>query len=670
MTDGPKPLTHYRADIDGLRAIAVLIVVVSHFFPYVLPGGFVGVDVFFVISGYLITQVLSQSVESSGTFSLGSFYKRRVLRIFPALFLVLLASWGIGWHFLLSQEFSALSSSIKSSAFFIQNITLYKNSGYFAPPSELNPLLHIWSLAVEEQFYLFYPLFLLLVWGRRHSAIFLGVILSLAWNFYATHTNPPGAFYLPFGRAWELLLGAWIYVRETKTSFPLRACFSSCTPLATLGLALILTAAFAIDRTSEFPGFLVLLPVIGSALLITTQDSILNKHVLSQRFLVWIGLVSYPLYLWHWPLLAFTRILMGAEPSAFVKLALILLSGLLSVLTYLYFEKPIRFGKPKLRTRFAYALLVLVFAVGGLGFFTELKGGFPHRVAMSDSEKIATQMKEAESRLREKFPESDCSGLPEMFSRGVDCMSYGNAPGKRTIVIWGDSHAGSWRYVFYSIAKDLNFRVFVFRHPGCPPLLGTRRRTWERGSPIVCEEFGLAEDVLRVLTALKPEYIFISARWSNYFVNPPFFLTQDTEPESVPPTPESAKAALTTKIPVTLRALRVIAPVTVIYEMPQLKESVDSKKGGGIAQSRELFEPDESLHLKQKSFTREIFQREIVFEAPGLHPIDGFDPAELTCFDGVCHSIINSTVLYLDDNHVSPAGSMLFESMLHRYFMR
>src|SRR5229473_34897 len=349
----------YRPDIDGLRAIAVLSVVGFHASSRLVPGGFVGVDVFFVISGYLISSVILKSLDK-GSFSFADFYARRIRRIFPALILVLLAVWILGWLFLFPHEYMNIGKHIVGGAFFFSNVLLWKDSGYFASSAELKPLLHLWSLSIEEQFYAIWPLTVVLAWKWRSGKSLPWVILFLAvcsflLEILGTSISPVATFCLAPTRFWELLIGSALayFSIFSKEPFDKVAPGLSSYPQAgtilrnagaTVGLLLLIGAVGGLDKESAFPGWWALLPTIGTLLLLLAgQRAWINRKLLGNRLLVSIGLISYPLYLWHWPLLSFARIVESGSPSRGIKLAVVLLSSLLAWLTYRYVEKPIRF---------------------------------------------------------------------------------------------------------------------------------------------------------------------------------------------------------------------------------------------------------------------------------------------------------------------------------------
>ena len=342
-------LIAYRPEIDGLRAIAVLPVVIFHAFPGRLPGGFVGVDVFFVISGYLITKIIYKEVRA-GRFSIIRFYSRRARRIFPALILVILGCLVAGWYLLLPTEFRSLGKHTFFGSFFSQNINLLLEAGYFDSSSKEKVHLHLWSLAVEEQFYLIWPVAILLLFSvsRTLGGIIAIVALSLAASVIASYDKPVFAFYLPFTRFWELGLGGLAAYFEVEGKLKT----TSSTILPAAGILLIVLSFFFINENQRFPGWIAAFPVIGTVLVIAgSSESWISKHLLSNRIAVFIGLISYPLYLWHWPVLVFLFIYAGGWAPREYRLAAVVVSFILATLTYLYVERPLRFSKQKLDTR-------------------------------------------------------------------------------------------------------------------------------------------------------------------------------------------------------------------------------------------------------------------------------------------------------------------------------
>ncbi len=378
----------YRSDIDGLRAVAVLAVVAYHAFPRVIPGGYIGVDAFFVISGFLISTIILENLEQR-TFSFREFYSRRVRRIFPALIIMLLGVLALGWLSLTSDELTQLGKHVSAGATFSNNFFLQSESGYFDSSSETKPLLHLWSLGIEEQFYLVWPLILWIVWKskiRIITVILLLGVVSFYFNVDGVVTDPVSTFYSPQTRFWELMSGgvlAWsaIYVKQSDLKLRLlldrllkRLIFqSSRAPdgktlsnlLATAGLMFIAVCLFAFDKWTPYPGLFAMVPVLGTLLIIYAGPSgWVNQTLLSNKVLVWFGLISFPLYLWHWPLISFAWIVGGGVPSKMVRFTLVLLAILLAWLTKVLIEKPFRVGQA--RNKFKVSILCVALTIVGL----------------------------------------------------------------------------------------------------------------------------------------------------------------------------------------------------------------------------------------------------------------------------------------------------------------
>ncbi len=335
----------YRPDIDGLRGLAILLVVIFHAFPNFISGGYVGVDVFFVISGFLITGLITKSIRAD-SFSFFEFYGGRIKRLFPALILVLIFCYAVGWFALYAIEFAQLNKHILASSFFVLTIVLWFESGYFDTSSVTKPLLHLWSLGIEEKFYVLWPLILFFTYKRKYFTWMLAVLfgISIVINLALVNTYPDMAFYFPLSRFWEICLGAILAITQDSPKADLKKfLYKYRNHLSCLGLVCILIAVAILDEKSSFPGWWAFLPTIGTALLITTNQSWINQNVLSNKRLVWVGLISYPLYLWHWPLLSFYSIISAGERNNLVVLTLVTLAFLLAWLTYRFWEKLFRY---------------------------------------------------------------------------------------------------------------------------------------------------------------------------------------------------------------------------------------------------------------------------------------------------------------------------------------
>ena len=336
----------YRRDIDGLRALAIASVVLYHAVPQWLPGGFVGVDIFFVISGYLITGIVLKG-QSEGTFSLSEFYSRRAKRIFPALIVVLVFCLVAGWLVLLPAEYQSLGKHVAAGAAYVSNHLSLAESGYFDVAAELKPLLHLWSLGIEEQFYLLWPLLLIVAYRFNLNPLTLVAVLftvSFSLNVGNIDHRPVRVFYLAITRSWELLIGAMLayanlfarnrfdaLVKNILLRDPAQKPGDAVNWLAWTGLCLVMLAMFGLNQRMPFPGWWALFPTLGTACLIAAgEESSVNRRIFGSKLAVRIGLISYPLYLWHWPLLSLARIVEGRTPSLAIRVCAAGISVLLA----------------------------------------------------------------------------------------------------------------------------------------------------------------------------------------------------------------------------------------------------------------------------------------------------------------------------------------------------
>jgi peptidoglycan/LPS O-acetylase OafA/YrhL len=507
---------NHRNDIDGLRAIAVTSVLLYHGNSTWLPGGFIGVDIFFVISGFLISSIILGGIDR-GTFSFADFYARRVKRIFPALLVVLLAVSMVGWFSLFTDEYERLGKHVAAGAAFLSNIVLWKEAGYFDPASELKPLLHLWSLGIEEQFYLIWPLlFFLLAKARRSPLVAIGVITlgSFALNIYWVRDHEVRTFYLPFTRFWELSLGsllAYAQVLGVRRSSGVISGISSvlsggASPsnrnrLAFCGLVLLVVALVALAKDDQFPGWLAALPTVGTCLLIAAGNrSWINSRLLGNPLMVWVGLISYPLYLWHWPLLSFQRILSPSPLSAARTLITLAVAVALAWVTYRYVERPIRTSRERLRPSFALMAGVTVIGIVGLLGFS---GRIAPRSASYGLEKIIT----AHSAMAYPGP-----NLVQLTDGDAPIRAQGkNDPG---VLLLGDSEMEQYypRINWLLTNHPLQAKRIVYAtHGGCPPIPYVRENHLPWCNGLVERNIRLAEDP-------TIDTIVIAADWTGYFI--------------------------------------------------------------------------------------------------------------------------------------------------------
>lgn len=454
----------YRKEIDGLRALAVLSVMFFHAGIEVFSGGFVGVDVFFVISGYLITTVILAELVQ-GKFSIFDFYERRARRILPALFLVVFVCIPFAWYWLRPSDMKDFSQSVIAVSLFVSNLFFWSRSGYFDTAAEIKPLLHTWSLAVEEQFYVFFPLFVIFLWRRGSrwliTALGLAFASSLAVAQWAAYVKPAAAFYLLPTRAWELLIGSVVafYVAKTKgLGFGRREGELG----GWVGVALVSYAVFFYDKATPFPGFYALVPTLGAALIIlfATKENTVGRFV-GNRFLVGVGLVSYSAYLWHQPLFAFLRYSShAAEKKYFLALSAFALA--LAYVTWKYVETPFRNKEKYSRKKvFILSLLGVSFLIS-FGVYGYRSDGFGQRARMAVFKDLAYDTS--------KLGYKECDNtLTNEEPRLNYCMSASSA--SNALVI-GDSHADD---KFYGIERNVpGYRWKLVGNSSCPPLIGVR----------------------------------------------------------------------------------------------------------------------------------------------------------------------------------------------------
>lgn len=494
----------YRGDIDGLRAIAVLLVIGFHFFPRYVPGGFIGVDVFFVISGFLITRLICTGLED-GSFTLADFYARRIKRIFPALGVVLTVCLIAGWLLLFPVDYRDVGKHTAAAAVFIANFTFLQEAGYFDTSAELKPLLHLWSLGVEEQFYIVWPLLLVLAWRWRFPPFIVAVALlavSFVLNVWLTGGNALAAFYLPFTRFWELMLGGILAIISLVAADRGGPSATIREAASLLGVALLAAAVLLISRERSFPGWWAALPTLGTALLVFGGPQTLFNRALAYRPLVYIGLISYPLYLWHWPILTFARHVQLKEPTNLSKLAYIVMAFALAHWTYRYVERPIRFGVPTPRKPIMLAAALA--AIGCVGLLVYLADGFPRRYPSDVQTLFKDFRRDAEAVHGHGLCVRNDSAA---FAMTTKCVP---AAGQRQIVVWGDSHAAQLVRGLIELERGRgDIQVVSFSHGGCPPILSFV-------SAQVPDCASVNESVAQRIGQMKPDTVIMAGRWEWY----------------------------------------------------------------------------------------------------------------------------------------------------------
>ena len=625
----------YRPDIDGLRALAVLPVLLYHA-KLGCTGGFVGVDVFFVISGYVISSLILREVEA-GTFSMVNFWERRVRRIMPALSVVVAAVLVTAWCFCLPADFVLIGKSLLAQALMAANFYFWKGGNYFDPVAETKPLLHTWSLAVEEQFYLLFPLLLIFLIRRRPASWkrwILGVaVVSLIIGVVCSYSarNQRMAFYLLPPRAWELLIGALLasYGGRFSAQKTVREVSGF------LGLALVCGSVLLYDESTRFPGVAALAPCLGAAMIIASSESgpSLVGRLLSCKPLVFIGLVSYPLYLWHWPVLVLVKYLFAYELSAGSRGLLLLASLLLAVLSWRLIETPFRQRRwlGGRRQIFAFAgIVTAVFCAFSLAI--DSFQGFPARFSAK-----ALAYSDAHVRLdlqKEITLEQALSG---------QFIELGSAPGSQpvSVLLWGDSHAKAVASALDELCQEHSQRGVMAAYGATAPVLNyvsTHRISLREKSP------QFAESVIAFIAKQHVQHVVITARWHMY----------------------PASAEFKEGLIQTVRAVMDSgAHVYVLKDVPEPGFDVPR-----VVTRTALRHGDfETLGLTREQHQQTNAALEQTFEQLAQMGATVLDPAKIFLNSrGIYGVIKNDKVLYFDTDHLTVEGAALLKPLFSPLF--
>lgn len=644
----------YRPEIDGLRAVAIIPVIFYHAGFASFTGGFVGVDVFFVISGYLITSLIVRDLER-GCFSLTHFYERRARRILPALFVVLFVSFPLAWVWLDARPMLEYSRSLLSVLVFASNFMFWFETGYFDSAIELKPLIHTWSLAIEEQYYLLYPLLLLLVWRFNPKAIVGGLvalsIASLSLAIIGSSKFPDAAFYLLPARAWELLLGALtaFWLRKGNRA-PRHTALADL--LSAAGLLCIVIAVLNFSAATAFPGYAALLPTLGTVLIIAfSGHARYIKALLSLPLLVGIGLISYSAYLWHQPLLAILRHASLDDPD-FTMLSIVIVGTfILAWLSWRFVEQPFRNSRAWPAARARVAVVLAIVALYGLGFYGTGDGGL-----LSRFDRLATVL---DSYYPE--PERPASPGPACRMSGTDMLARlndncdGVLAGEYAILI-GDSHAAALASALRDELLDNDLELISLYNNGCLPIRGTQGSTSGNGNE--CEVF--LEDLDAVMQTLNPEFIVYAARWAVY-INGTFFDNQEGGAEYpnriVDIRIEGAEAIATDATTLSRHIAEQVnlvaqqTPVIFVHQIPEA--GWDVRRRIMILERR--FLATDSISTSADLFaSRNAYQSEL--DSLFAEMVSTVAPATLVCdtvIPGRCANILDHKALYTDDDHPS-----------------
>ena len=645
---GPSPKTFYRPDVDGLRALAVLPVILFHA-GFSCPGGFIGVDVFFVISGYLITQIIERELGAH-RFSVLVFYQRRIRRIFPALFVMLAATILVGYRFLPPVELKALGESLVAASAFSSNILFYRWSGYFAPNSEFTPLLHTWTLSLEEQFYVCWPLILAalsLPAARKWKiptavAILVGtLLLSAHW----VSSNPNVAFYLLPSRAWELALGALLsFAPIARVTARLPRVLASVASL--VGIGLLAVAVTTYSRATPFPGLAALLPCLGAVLVIAAGEGGLSMggKFLSLRPLVWVGMISYSLYLWHWPVLVFGHLLANRKLDATERGGLVVLVFIVSWLSWRFVESPFRKAhvvraKVKSWVLGGLATSAVFVAVGGILY---LCNGLPAR-----GPKIGDFEQEAEA-----LQKSPCLARGASLPVIDGCLLGAQTTASRyDVVLWGDSHAAHLAPAFTEIGQSLGVTTRQITKAGCSPIPGVRFLPFDE-TRAECPAFN--EAALRTVLADQDVRVVVLATNWDVIVAGYLLLTTD----GTQPSPAASRQLLVSSLRKLVTDLmasgrQVILVGQVPLPPPELIVCTTRARFRGLDESACAVGSAQARERTEDLVNQALADVAAHFES-GIQIIH---PYEDLCGQQGCMVQVDGQMLYTDETHLSSSGA-------------
>ncbi|WP_052261472.1 acyltransferase family protein [Ruegeria sp. ANG-S4] len=649
-------MIHYRKEIDGLRAVAVVSVILYHaklelFGRPLFGGGFFGVDVFFVISGYLISKILFVELHENGRIDLAAFYARRARRILPALIAVSIATLCIGWFFLLPADYVDLSSSVLATFLFISNFFFYfETTEYGADDALLEPFLHTWSLAVEEQFYLVFPVLLLVLFMWQRKLLFTWLIGLLIASFvsaiYFTRTDPDLSFFLPFTRGWELLAGSIVaYSEKLNVSRKLRFQAKWYDAFAALGAGMIILPLFLVHSIAQHPGFITVSSVIGTSLILAfgSERGILGR-LMSSRPAIAIGLISYSLYLWHFPVFSFGRMLSGQQDLV-DKLVWVAITVVFSILSYRYVERPFRNRDLIPRRVFARCLSFGLALVLSFSVMTVYFGGFAFRVPQA----LRPYAGEVGYRTLENDGKR-CHNHPK------DVCTFDIDPSKPvSVMIVGDSHADSLSSDLYTklLSRDIG-KFIQITTSGCPIILGfsikgrktcTFERVQERLKTV--EYMGGRERLIVIYFARTPVYL----SGVRYDGGPGRI-------EEGPPFKHVISGSREQNLIRTLDRISQVSELIIVYPMPELgvhaqRYFLDRIRPVFPGKLERVME-NEPLKVSEQVFRERAAKSFEVLDQITIPEGQRIYPHEFVCkyeLEGWCYAHDSEQLFYTDSNH-------------------
>ena len=661
--------TEYRPEVDGLRAVAIVPVLLFHAGLSAFAGGFFGVDVFFVISGYLITAQLASS-EKSGIALLGNFYHRRIRRLFPAIAIVSLVTAVIAYLIMTPSQLRPLFSSFTSTQVFLQNIYLWQNSGYWDQSLETSPLMHTWSLAVEEQFYLIFPLLFVAKSMRNAKSVLIGVAITIfVLSFFGAlirfGTSSTGAFFLLPYRAWELMAGAIVALYQLKGKQFFKTKPNVSRLISNFGMAMIIIAIILGDKSTRHPGLLTLLPVVGTALLIAFgREPSLTSRLLSNKLLVAIGKLSYGLYLWHFPILALWRVDKGTELSGIETTAAMVLTFACSYLMWKFAETPFR---DRVRTSNKYVAIV---ATTGFVALVSI-GVVGQNTVFGKKSNSELALLEAQARIPTELDNWIEIDFESPISGGSMGVTERSSP-MGDVVLLGDSHAGALKDSLSAELERLNLSGVAFIRAGCPPVSNVIMDPPEKFN---CTDFNQIIDIVLKDTFVTDVILF--SRWTFYVEGTRYtnykgyredgYEIKFTAPNKKFTSDEERISYLGDQIKLTVDRLESTGKrVHLIHPLPELgwdpisyaKRFIDQ----GISWHQKLDIPF-SDHLERSRRAVEQLDRAASPTTSKLNPADIFCDQQITNW---CVASLDNTLYYGDNDHLNENGNKILASFVGR----
>ncbi|MBM3094319.1 acyltransferase family protein [Ensifer sp. T173] len=641
----------YRPDLDGLRAVAILPVLLFHAGFEVFRGGFVGVDVFFVLSGFFMARIILGDLER-GSFSFVEFYLRRARRIFPALFVMMAASALAAWLLFMPQEFEYFASSLSSSALFVSNVLFQRESGYFDIASDLKPLLHTWSLSVEEQFYIVFPAaaYISYKYARKRIlwVVFAALTMSFVLSVFEVYHKPEKAFYLLHFRVWELLIGVVVALSP-------RPCYSARTSqaLTAIGLLLVFGAAFLYSSNTPFPGIAAAVPCVGTALVIHSHcTSGWIARFLDNPVCIFVGRISYSLYLWHWPLIVFSRNYLGSDLTTEQALIVVALSFATAYLSWRFVEQPARYGRLAISGAATAGLSSVAIASAiAFGILVNSLNGVPQRLPEEARRLYEATYDDGPFIAAECFADSNGNGLtPVQIRKGELCTLGVETKSEPQFLVWGDSHAAAIAPAIDVAAREAGLSGMFVGRGSCPPLPNSDfGPSWAVKR---CVEHNSA--VMALIQQRKFPYVFMVGYWPKYVHRAELPRQGGVFDPSIEPSTVDWSAPVRESLNTTIATFTQQGTKTVlVMDVPEMGHEVPEALAQAVVSGSTLdvAPPLEYTH-KRQALARKVLEE--VAKSSGSLVVD---PLSTLCDKFRCHAMRGATVLYKDEDHLSAKGA-------------